>query len=98
MKLFEITSLGDDNSLGFLLNNATTQLKKIQKSTNKETRSVVTGLLTTLEKFNANPNILQTDGYSLLNYLKMLDNPKITIQTLRLVGDALGSYEDDSSD
>jgi hypothetical protein len=98
MKLFELMSVGDDNVLGRALNRARKTLTKLKKNSDKELCSLACGLVQTLDALEANPNILQTDGYSLMQYLMMLDNPKVGIQTLQLVSDALGSYDDDSGD
>lgn len=98
MKLCELMSLGDDNVIGRLLYNARTNLTKLKGSTDKEVCSLACKLISILNGLEANPNILQTDGYSLQNYLMMLDKPKIEKRTLNLVSDALGSYDDESSD
>lgn len=98
MKLFEIIGLGDDNVLGKLMNDATLSLKKIQQGSNKEQRLLATGLLSSICAFEANPNILQTDGHSLTKFLQMISKDGVDTKTLRLVSDAFGSYSDDSSD
>lgn len=98
MLLQEIMGLGDDNIIGRLIDDAKSTLTLLTKQSNKEVQSLSKGLLTTLQHIEVNPNILQVDGYSLTNFLQMLAKPKIDIKTLRMVSDALGSYEDDSSD
>lgn len=98
MRLNEIMFLGDDNVLGQLFDQATTNLKKFQKSNHKETRSIASGLLDILNRLQATPTVLHGDGYSAMRYLQMLANPKVEIQTIRMVSDALGSYEDDSGE
>ena len=96
MLLHEIMGLGDDNVLGKLFNDAKNTLNKLKS--NKETCSLVCGLLDTLSGLEANPNILQTDGHSLTRFLQMLAKPNVDKKTLQTVSDALGSYDDDSSD
>lgn len=98
MLLQEIMGLGDDNIIGRLVNDAKNTLTLLTKQSNKEVKSLSKGLLTTLQHIEVNPNILQVDGYSLTNLLQLLTKPKVDIKTLRMVSDALNSYEDDSSD
>lgn len=98
MKLCELMSLGDDNVIGRLLSDARKNLTKIKRSRDREVCSLANGLISSIDSFEVNPNILQTDGYSLQNYLTMLNNPKIGIKTLRQVSDALGSYSDDTGE
>lgn len=98
MKLYELMSLGDDNVIGRLIRDAHKNLSTLKGSSDKEICSLACNLISALNALEANANILQTDGYSVQNYLMMLDNPKIGIRTLRLVNDALGSYSDDSGE
>lgn len=98
MLLCEITGIGDDNVIGKLFNDAKSTLNSIKKQSNKETHSLACGLLDKITSLEANPNILQVDGYSLTQFLRMLSKSNVDLKTLRLVSDALGSYDDDSSD
>lgn len=97
MLLYELMSLGDDNVLGRLIDDAQKTLKKLQNNSDKEVCSLACGLLATLNRLEANPNILQVDGYTLMNFLKMLSNTNVDKRTLRMVSDGLGSYSDDDS-
>lgn len=94
MKLFELMSLGDNNVLGRVLHNARSNVTKFLKNSDKETQAAARNLLASLDAIEANANILQTDGYSLLNYLQQAANPKVGKRTLQAVSDALGSYDD----
>lgn len=95
MKLMELMSLGDDNQLGGVLHAARTNLNKLKNGPYKKH---VIMLLATLDNIDTNPNILQTDGYSLLNYLQQIANPKVGERTLAHVCDVLGSYDDSDGD
>ncbi len=96
--LLELTSLGDDNILGRVLNDAMKSLKKLKGNKDKEICSLACGLIDTLKSLEANPNILQTDGYSLMQYLQQLSQPKLGKNSLRALSDALGSYGDDDGE
>jgi uncharacterized phage infection (PIP) family protein YhgE len=98
MLLHEIMGLGDENVLGRLINDATNTLKTLQKQSNKEIRSLASGLLNTLDNLESNPNIIRVDQYSLTQLLQMIATPTIDIRTLRMVSDAFGSYNDNSTD
>jgi hypothetical protein len=98
MKLCELVSIGDDNVIGRLLSDARKNLTKLKDNKDREVCSLANGLISSIDSFEANPNILQTDGYSLQNYLTMLNNPSIGKRTLRQVSDALGSYSDDTGE
>ncbi len=94
MKLYEIMSVGDDNVLGRAFSDARKTLKKLKDKSDKEICELACGLLSILDNLEANANLLQTDGYSLMNYLKQLGNSNIGKNTLRLISDTLGSYSD----
>lgn len=98
MKLCELVSIGDDNVIGRLLSDARKNLTKLKNNKDSDVCALANGLISSIDSLEANPNILQTDGYSLQNYLTMLNNPKIGKRTLRLVSDALGSYSDDTGE
>lgn len=90
--------LGDDNAVGGLIVDATKSLKKLKQSATPQDKTLITDLIQTISSLGRNPNILQTDGYSLVQYLRMLTKHDIDSRTLRMVSDALSSYDDDSSD
>jgi len=98
MLLHELMSLGDDNVLGRLINDAKKALKKLQGNSDKEVCSLACRLLDTLAALEVNANLLQVDGYTLMNFLRMLGKDKVDKRTLRMVSDGLGSYDDESSD
>ncbi len=94
MKLFELMSLGDNNGLGRVLHDARSNVTKFLKTSDKETQTVARNLIASIDAIESNANILHTDGYSLLNYLQQIANPKVGKRTLQNVCDALGSYND----
>jgi len=94
MKLFELMSLGDDNVLGRVLHDARSNISKFLRNSDKETQTVARSLIASLDSIETNANITQTDGYTLLNYLQQLANPKVGIRTMKHICDALGSYDD----
>lgn len=98
MKLCELMVLGDDNAVGGLISDATAALKKLKKTANETEHSIIQELISTISNLNHDPNILQTDGYSLVQYLRMLTKPNVDKRTLQMVSDALDSYSEDSND
>lgn len=90
----ELMSLGDDNSLGKSLDDALKNLNKLKKHSNKEVKKAAIAALSCLDNIETNTNVLQTDGYSLLNYLQQLANPNISQNTLLGICDAIGTYDD----
>lgn len=98
MLLTEIISLGDDNVLGRLINDSNINLHKLTRSQNKETKKLANSLLGVLNSLEQDPTVTREDGYSLLNYLRMLTKTDIDNHTLRAVSDALGSYDNESGE
>jgi hypothetical protein len=96
--LLEITGVGDENVLGRVLSDAVKALKKLKGNSDKEICSLACGLIDTLKSLEANPNILQTDGYSLMQYLQQLSQPNLGKNSLRSISDALSSYSDDTGE
>lgn len=96
MKLNEIMSLGGDNSLGKLVADAKINIKKHAK--NATLKKTCDSILDALNVIEQSPNVLQTDGYSLMQYLQQLTNPTIDIQTMSAISDALASYDDSEGD
>lgn len=94
MKLFELMSLGDENVLGRVISDARSNVTKLSKNSDKDIQSAAKSLLAALDAIDANVNVLQTDGYSLLNYLRQAANPNVGKRTLQAISDALGSYDD----
>lgn len=92
MKLMEIMSLGDDNVLGKLFDTAIKNIKAVKQ--NDKNKKDIGLLLNAVNKINNNPNLLQTDGYSLIQYIKMLNKPNLDDRTIKTVCDALCSYDD----
>ena len=94
MKLFELMALGDDNMLGRLLYDGRKNMEKFVKDKDKEVSSAAKNLIAAIDSLEVNTNVLQTDGYSMMNYLQQIANPKVGKRTLLHVSDALGSYDD----
>ncbi len=95
--LNELTSIGDDNVIGGLLSNAKSNLQTLKKTYPSE-KSIIDGILTGLNRIEQDPTISYIDGYSTINYLQQLNNPKISISSLREIGDALSTGEDPSGE
>lgn len=98
MILKELMSLGDDNSLGRVIHDAKQNLQRLRKSSNKELKSLIDSLSDTLYNIQQDPMVVIDDGFTLMNYISQLTNPKITIRTVRSVNDALSSYENSSGE
>lgn len=92
--LMELMGLGDNNSLGKSIDDARKNLNKLKKHSNKDIRKTAITALSCLDNIETNTNVLQTDGYSLLNYLQQLANPNISQSTLLGICDAIGTYDD----
>lgn len=93
MKLCELMSVGDDNAIGKLIDDAKQILAKYPLKS-----EAIGGLLNILNNIDENPNIVTDDGYSLSMYLQMLTKPTLDNQTINMVYDALGSFEDSGSE
>lgn len=98
MLLNELMGLGDENIIGRLMDNASKTLKQLQTQSNKEINLLAKNILDIITQLEGNPNIVLVDNYTLIRFLQMLDKPKVDIKTLRIVSDALGSYNDNSTD
>jgi hypothetical protein len=96
MKLCELMSTGDDNGLGRVIDNAMKSLNRLKSKSDNEIRELAASLIQILENLEANPNIMQADGHSLIRYITMLSKPSVGKNTLRLVADSLRSYCDHS--
>ncbi|PPD55718.1 MAG: hypothetical protein CTY12_00230 [Methylotenera sp.] len=92
MKLCELMSVGDDNVVGRMIDDAKLALSKCPKT------DAVRGLLVVLNNITNNPHIVTDDGYSLTTYLQLLTKPTLDNETINMVYDALGSFEDSGSE
>lgn len=92
MKLYELMSVGDENAIGKLIDDAKQSLATCPNT------DAVRGLLIILNNIDNNPNIVTDDGYSLTTYLQLLTKPMLDNETINMVYDALGSFEDSGSE
>lgn len=95
--LNEFTSIGDDNVIGGLLFQARQNLNSLKKQQPKQ-RSCIDCILLGLDKIEQDPMLSYIDGYSTVNYLQQLINPRITPPELNALADVLGSGAYESGD
>lgn len=93
--LVELMSTGDDNVIGGIIDTARKNLTKLSKE-QKALTDICKNLLDVLDGIEQTPSLLYVDSYSSTNYLQRLCNPKVDINTLKTVYDALQSFDGDS--
>ncbi len=93
--LIELISTQDNNAIGGAIDSAKRNLKQLSKS-QKALTAVCTDLLSSLDGIEQNPAALYVDGYSITDYIQRLRNPKIDINSLKTINDALNSFDGDS--
>ncbi len=93
--LIEVMSTGDDNAIGGIIDRAKKNLTQLSKQ-QKQLSPVCTSLLSALSNLDENPSLLYVDGYSVVDYLQRLCNPKVDINTLKTINDAMLSFDGDS--
>lgn len=93
--LIEVMSTGDDNAIGGIIDRAKKNLTQLSKQ-QKPLSPVCTSLLSALSNLDENPSLLYIDGYSVVDYLQRLCNPKVDINTLKTINDAMLSFDGDS--
>ena len=92
----DIVTSGDDNVLGRLLHDAKNNLNKIKGS--PEMKDVIKDILGSFKMIEQNPGTTYNDGYSVIQYLQMVVNPKVEFKVLQMVRDALSSYGDNNGE
>ena len=93
--LVELLSTGDDNAIGGIIHKAKHNLKSLSRQ-EKTLAPVCKSLLDNLSGIEQHPASLYIDGYSIAEYLQRLTNPKIDINELKTINDAIGGMDGDS--
>ncbi len=92
--LTELTSINDNNAIGGLIKRAQSNLKSLSQK-QKTTSDLCNKLISILSSIDNDNSILYTDEFSTVHYLEQLTNPKIDINSLRLIHDAFQSFSSD---
>jgi hypothetical protein len=93
--LIELISTQDNNAIGGAIDSAKKNLTQLSKS-QKSLTQVCTDLLSSLEGIEQNPAALYVDGYSVIDFIQRLRNPKIDINSLKTINDAFQSFDGDN--
>jgi hypothetical protein len=93
--LVELISTQDNNAIGGVIDRAKKNLTQLSQQ-QKALTPVCKSLLNALESIEQQPAALYVDGYSIIEYIQRLCNPKIDINSLKTLNDTLQGMDGDS--